>query len=72
MVFRPVKKSSENILISLKAKCKHHVTYLKILNAEYKVTYLKITEAVTGDVPRKKVFFKILQISQENIFWPAT
>ena len=30
MVFGPVKKSSENVHISLKTKSKHQVTYLKI------------------------------------------
>ena len=37
-----------------------------------KVIYMKITEAATGDVLWKKVFLKILQILQENTFWPAT
>ena len=42
MVFGPVKKSSENVHVSLKTKSKHQVTYLKIKvisNAEYKVIY---------------------------------
>ena len=33
---------------------------------------MKITEAATGDVLRKEVFLKILRISQEDTFWPAT
>ena len=38
----------------------------KFLKTEYKVIYLKITKAATGGVLWKKVFLKILQISQEN------
>ena len=49
MVFGPVKKSSENVYISLKTKSKHQFTYYKI-QINSKVIYLKIIEAVTGDV----------------------
>ena len=74
MVFGLVKKSWENVHIS-KSKSKHQVTYLKIQiisKSECKVIYLKITEATIGGVLWKKVFLKILQISQENTFWPTT
>ena len=69
MAFGPVKKSSANVYISLKIESKHQVTFLKI---ETISKNLKITKANTRDFLRKKVFLKILQISQENTFLPAT
>ena len=46
MVFGPVKKSSENVYIFLKT-----TKSLKIISkTEYKVIYLKITEAAIGGV----------------------
>ena len=75
MAFGPVKKSSANVYISLKIESKHQVTFLKIETISkswIKGIYLNITKANTRDFLRKKGFLKILQISQENTFLPAT
>ena len=48
MVFCTVKKSSENIYISLKTPGQLKIN--KFLKTEYKVIYLEITEAATGGV----------------------
>ena len=51
MVFDAVKKSSENVCISLTTYSKHqHLKINKFLKTEYKVIYLKITKAATGCV----------------------
>ena len=52
--FRAVKKSSENIHISLKTP--GHLKINKYLKTEYKVIYLEITETATGGVLRKNCF----------------
>ena len=75
MAFGPVKKSSANVYISLKIESKHQITFWNIETISkswIKGIYLKISKANTRDFLRKKVFLKILQISQENTFLPAT
>ena len=59
MVFDAVKKSIENVCISLTTYSKHqHLKINKFLKTEYKVIYLKITKAATGCVLWKKGVLK--------------